>query len=119
MGSSPAGGIKEVACQEFWVAAEDQSLAAEASSMDVECHLSEEKGLELVYGVRKFQLDIGLTSTHSKGSGSNLLQRGWTLFHFGVANSEKQWAGVAILVAPWISACTFTPVNEKVTSLRL
>ncbi|TWW80198.1 hypothetical protein D4764_01G0000130 [Takifugu flavidus] len=42
---------------------------------------------ELVREVEKFRLDIvGLTSTHSKGSGTSLLERGWTLYHSGVAD---------------------------------
>ena len=60
---------------------------------------------ELVREVEKFRLDIvGLTSTHSKDSGTTLLERGWTLFHSGVANGERRRAGVAILVAPRLSA---------------
>ncbi|TWW62406.1 hypothetical protein D4764_04G0010530 [Takifugu flavidus] len=42
---------------------------------------------ELVREVEKFRLDIvGLTSTPSKGSGTSLLERGWTLYHSGVAD---------------------------------
>ncbi|TWW61044.1 hypothetical protein D4764_05G0011340 [Takifugu flavidus] len=77
---------------------------------------------ELVRKVEKFRLDIvGLTLTHSKGSGTSLLERGWTLYHSGVANGERRRAGVAILVAPQLSACilAFTPVDERVASLRL
>ncbi|TWW62301.1 hypothetical protein D4764_04G0009480 [Takifugu flavidus] len=71
---------------------------------------------ELVCDVEKFQLDlVGLTSTHSKGSETSLLERGWILYHSGVANGARRWAGVAILVAPRLSACIleFTPVNER------
>ncbi|TWW69396.1 hypothetical protein D4764_18G0002020 [Takifugu flavidus] len=71
---------------------------------------------ELVREVEKFRLDIvGLTSTHGKGSGTSLPQRGWTLYHSGVANGERRRAGVAILVAPQLSACVleFTPVDER------
>ncbi|KAK0135736.1 Craniofacial development protein 2 [Merluccius polli] len=60
---------------------------------------------ELVREVEKFRLDIvGLTSTHSKGSGTSLLER-----------------GVAILIAPRLGACMleFTPVDGRVASLRL
>ncbi|TWW80939.1 hypothetical protein D4764_01G0007540 [Takifugu flavidus] len=77
---------------------------------------------ELVREVEKFRLDIvGLTSTHGKGSGTSLLERGWTLYHSGVADGERRQAGVAILVAPHLSACVleFTPVDERVASLRL
>ena len=85
-----------------------RSSAAEASSRDVE--------------VEKFRLDmVGLTSTHSKGSGTSLLERGWTLFHSGVATGERRRAGVAILIAPRLGACMleFTPVDERVASLHL
>ncbi len=38
------------------------------------------KGPELLREVERYQLDIlGLTSTHSAGSGTKLLQRSWTL----------------------------------------
>ncbi|TWW70386.1 hypothetical protein D4764_18G0011920 [Takifugu flavidus] len=77
---------------------------------------------KLVREVEKFRLDIvGLTSTHGKGSGTSLLERGWTLYHSGVADGERRQAGVAILVAPQLSACVleFTPVDERVASLRL
>ncbi|KAK0151704.1 hypothetical protein N1851_006989 [Merluccius polli] len=77
---------------------------------------------ELVREVEKFRLDIvGLTSTHSKGSGTSLLERGWTLFHSGVATGERRRAGVAILIAPRLGASMleFTPVDERVASRRL
>uniref|UniRef100_A0A3B5PZQ4 Endonuclease/exonuclease/phosphatase domain-containing protein n=1 Tax=Xiphophorus maculatus TaxID=8083 RepID=A0A3B5PZQ4_XIPMA len=77
---------------------------------------------ELVREVERFRLEIvGLTSTHGSGSGTSLLERGWTYFHSGVAQGERRRAGVGILVAPHLGACTlgFTPVNERVASLRL
>uniref|UniRef100_A0A3P9PV83 Reverse transcriptase domain-containing protein n=1 Tax=Poecilia reticulata TaxID=8081 RepID=A0A3P9PV83_POERE len=77
---------------------------------------------ELVCEAERFRLEIvGLTSTHGSGSGTSLLERGWTYFHSGVAHSERRRAGVGILVAPHLGACTlgFTPVNERVASLRL
>ncbi|TWW63623.1 hypothetical protein D4764_03G0006310 [Takifugu flavidus] len=77
---------------------------------------------ELVREVEKFRLDIvGLTLTHGKGSGTSLLERGWTLYHSGVADGERRRAGVAILIAPQLSACIleFILVDEKVASLRL
>ena len=44
-----------------------------------------------------------------------------TLLHSGVADSERRWAGAAILAAPQVSACTlgFTLVGETVASLHL
>ena len=77
---------------------------------------------ELACKVEKIRLDIfGLTSTHGKGSGTSLLERRWTLFHSGGADSERRQAGMAILVDPRLSACAFefTLVNERVASLRL
>ena len=61
----------------------------------MECHLSEGEGAGLVREVEMFLLDIvALTMTHSKGSGTSLLQRGWTLFHFRVVKYERQRGGV-------------------------
>nr|XP_049618339.1 craniofacial development protein 2-like [Syngnathus scovelli] len=77
---------------------------------------------ELVCEAEKFRLDIvGLASMHSLGSGTSPLERGWTLFHSGVTHDERRRAGVGIFIAPWLGACTlgFTPVNERVASLRL
>ncbi|TWW77030.1 hypothetical protein D4764_12G0004200 [Takifugu flavidus] len=48
---------------------------------------------ELMREVEVFRLDIvGLTSTHSKGSGTSLLGRGWTLYHSGVADVREEWS---------------------------
>ncbi|MDG2555341.1 reverse transcriptase domain-containing protein [Vibrio parahaemolyticus] len=77
---------------------------------------------ELVEEVERYRLDIvGLTSTHSSGSGTLVLERGWTLSFAGVAPGERRRAGVGFLIAPRLSACTlgFTPVDERVASLRL
>ena len=60
---------------------------------------------ELVREVEKFWLDIvGLTSMHSKGSGTSLLERGWTVFHSGVATGERRRAGVAMFRASIVTA---------------
>ena len=57
---------------------------------------------ELVQEVERYRLEIvGLTSTHSLGSGAQLLERGWTLFHSGVAHAERR------------RVLEFTPVNES------
>ena len=59
---------------------------------------------ELVREIERCRLEIvGLTSTHSLGSGTQLLQRGWTLFHSGVACGERWRAGVGLLIAPQLS----------------
>jgi len=70
----------------------------------------------------RFRLDIiGLTSTHGLGSGTSLLERGWTLSHSGVTHGERRRAGVGILNAPRLCACTlgFTLVDKRVASLCL
>ncbi|KAI3376581.1 hypothetical protein L3Q82_016461, partial [Scortum barcoo] len=77
---------------------------------------------ELVREVERHRLEIvGLTSTHSLGSGTQLLERGWTLHYSGVAQGERRRAGVGLLIAPQLSrhVLEFTPVNERVASLRL
>ncbi|KAI3373145.1 hypothetical protein L3Q82_006466 [Scortum barcoo] len=77
---------------------------------------------ELVREVERYRLEIvGLTSTHSLGSGTQLLERGWTLHYSGVAQGERRRAGVGLLIAPQLSChvLEFTPVNERVASLRL
>ncbi|KAK3513794.1 hypothetical protein QTP70_028888 [Hemibagrus guttatus] len=64
---------------------------------------------------------VGLASTHSLGSGTQLLERGWTLFFSGVPHGERRRAGVGLLIAPQLSrhVLEFSPVNERVVSLRL
>uniref|UniRef100_A0A8C5CRJ5 Reverse transcriptase domain-containing protein n=1 Tax=Gadus morhua TaxID=8049 RepID=A0A8C5CRJ5_GADMO len=77
---------------------------------------------ELVREVERYQLDlVGLTSTHSLSSGTVLLDKGWTLFFSGVAEGVRRRAGVGILINPRLSAAVleFTPVDERVASLRL
>ncbi|KAK0148964.1 Craniofacial development protein 2 [Merluccius polli] len=84
-GSPPAGGAKGVGCSASWAAAEGGDLGG---TWNVTSLVGKEP--ELVREVEKFRLDIvGLTSTHSKGSGTSLLERGWTLFHSGVATDER------------------------------
>ena len=52
---------------------------------------------ELVQEVERYRLEIvGLTSTHSLGSGTQLLERGWTLHYSGVARGERRRAGVGL-----------------------
>ncbi|KAK3555302.1 hypothetical protein QTP86_014896, partial [Hemibagrus guttatus] len=74
---------------------------------------------ELVREVERYRL--GLASTHSLGSGTQLLERGWTLFFSGVPHGERRRAGVGLLIAPHLSrhVLEFSPVNERVVSLRL
>uniref|UniRef100_A0A8C5FFM2 Endonuclease/exonuclease/phosphatase domain-containing protein n=1 Tax=Gadus morhua TaxID=8049 RepID=A0A8C5FFM2_GADMO len=77
---------------------------------------------ELVREVERYQLDlVGLTSMHSLSSGTVLLDRGWTLFFSGVAEGVRRRAGVGILINRRLSAAVleFTPVDERVASLRL
>ena len=49
------------------------------------------KELELVHEVERYRLDlVGFTSMHSVGSGSKLLDRGWTLFFSRVAKGVRR-----------------------------
>ncbi|KAI3351312.1 hypothetical protein L3Q82_005857 [Scortum barcoo] len=61
------------------------------------------------------------TAYRDLGSGTQLLERGWTLHYSGVAQGERRRAGVGLLIAPQLSrhVLEFTPVNERVASLRL
>ncbi|KAK3573020.1 hypothetical protein QTP86_012243 [Hemibagrus guttatus] len=82
----------------------------------------EGKEPELVREVERYWLEIvGLASTHSLGSGTQLLERGWTLFFSGVPHGERSRAGVGLLIARQLSrhVLEFSPVNERVVSLRL
>ncbi len=59
---------------------------------------------EIVREVERFRLQIvGITSMHGWGSGTTLLERGWTLHHSGVAHGERRRAGVGLLIAPQLS----------------
>ncbi|TWW69735.1 hypothetical protein D4764_18G0005410 [Takifugu flavidus] len=82
VGSPPAGGAKGVGCIVFWVAAGGRDLGGlipgctklALGTWNVTSLVGKEP--ELVREVEKFRLDIvGLTSTHSKGSGTSLLER--------------------------------------------
>jgi len=76
----------------------------------------------LVREVERYQLDmVGLTSTHSTCSGTKLLERGWTLSFSGVAQGLRRQVGVGMLTSLWLSAAVleFSPVNERVISMRL
>ena len=60
------------------------------------------KESELVREIERYQLEIvGLTSTHCLGSGTQLLEKGWTLFHPGLAYGERRRAAVGLLIASW------------------
>lgn len=71
------------------------------------------KEAELVREVERYWLDIvRLTSTHSLGSGTSLLERVLTLFQSGVCFDERWWTGIGILVSP--SACCLCIAVEVV-----
>lgn len=75
-----------------------------------------------MWEVKHYQLDlVGLASMHSIGSGSKLLDRGWTLFFSEVAKGVRRQVGVGILTSPRLSAAVleFTSVDERVASLHL
>ncbi|KAI3371390.1 hypothetical protein L3Q82_023987 [Scortum barcoo] len=77
---------------------------------------------ELVREVERYRLEIvGLTSTHSLGSGTQLLERGWTLHYSGVAQGERRRAGVGLpYSSPAQPPCVGVHSGEReVASLRL
>ena len=72
--------------------------------------------------VERYQLDmVGLTSMHSTGSGTKLLERGWTFYFSGVAQGVRCQLGVGIFTSPRLSAAVleFSSVNKRVASMRL
>ncbi len=70
--------------------------------------------------VERSRLEIvGITSTHGWGSGTTLLERGWTLHHSGVAHGERRRAGVGLLIAPQLSRHVLEFTQQEVISLRL
>lgn len=76
---------------------------------------------ELVRKVERYRL-VGLTSTHSLGSGSHILGRGCVLHFSGVARRERWWAGMGLLlIVPQLShhVLEFTSMDKRVASLRL
>ncbi|KAK3550786.1 hypothetical protein QTP70_005472 [Hemibagrus guttatus] len=88
------------------------------------CNVTSQGGREpeLVREVERYRLEIvGLASMHSLGSGTQLLERSWTLFFSGVPHGEKRQAGVGLLIALQLSrhVLEFSPENERVVSLRL
>ncbi|KAI3376107.1 hypothetical protein L3Q82_016633 [Scortum barcoo] len=81
----------------------------------MECHLAGGKEPELVREVERYRLEIvGLTSTHSLGSGTQLLERGWTLHYSGVAQGERRRAGVGLLIAPQLSRHMCAPTGDSI-----
>lgn len=53
--------------------------------------------------VERYRQDIvRLASTHSLGSGTQLIERGWTLHFTGVARGEQR-TGAGLLTAPQLS----------------
>ena len=70
--------------------------------------------------MERYQLDlIGLTSTHSVGFGTEVLERGWTLSYSGVDHGERHQAGVGILTSHRLSVSMLevSLVGERVASL--
>ncbi|KAI3357846.1 hypothetical protein L3Q82_016236, partial [Scortum barcoo] len=111
VGSPPAGRSMRGRCNVVWVAVTvagglgrpnpwTKTLAI--GTWNVTAGLGKEP--ELVREVERYRLEIvGLTSTHSLGSGTQLLERGWTLHYSGVAQGERRRAGVGLLIAPQLS----------------
>jgi len=78
---------------------------------------------ELVEEIMRYRLDIvGVSSTLKRGSGSEVLDKGWKLFYSGTDDPQRRVrAGVGILTSPRMSAgvLEFYPHGERVASLRL
>ncbi|KAK3518827.1 hypothetical protein QTP70_014864 [Hemibagrus guttatus] len=64
----------------------------------MECHLTGGKEPKLVREVEWYRLEIvRLASTHSLGSGTQLLERGWTLFFSGVPHGAPTGDSIVLL----------------------
>ena len=96
----PAGGFRRGQCFVIWVAVIGRgpqwpnpwTVTLAMGTWNVTSLRGKEP--ELVREVERYWLEIvGLTSTHSLGSGTQLLERGWTLFCSGVA--AVSWCGLA------------------------
>lgn len=77
---------------------------------------------ELVEEVERYRLDIvGLTSTHSIGSETKLLDWGWSLSYSRVDLRERPRAVVGILTSPRLGTAQlqFVPVDKRVALMRL
>ena len=75
-----------------WAGAQTtQSFGGDSSHGDIECHLAGGKEPELVREVERYQLEI-VGFTHILDSGTQLLERGWTLELPAVRGGELVWA---------------------------
>lgn len=77
---------------------------------------------DLVRGVERYQQNaVGLTSMHSFGSGTKLLDRRETLSYSGIVHGETCQAAVGLLTNQWLAAAQldFLPVDERVTIMWL
>jgi len=85
VGSPPAGRVIGVGCIVYWAVGKSGVQGRLVlGTWNVIALAGKEP--ELVREVERYQLDmVALTSTHSTGSGTKLLERGWTLSFPGVA----------------------------------
>ncbi|KAI3364639.1 hypothetical protein L3Q82_011422, partial [Scortum barcoo] len=123
VGSPPAGRSMRGRCNVVWVAVVagglDDPIPGTKTLAIGTWNVTSLGGKEpeLVREVERYRLEIvGLTSTHSLGSGTQLLERGWTLHYSGVAQGERRRAGVAcLLIAPQLSrhVLEFTPGERE------
>ncbi len=77
---------------------------------------------DLVRGVERYQQNaVGLTSMHSFGSGTKLLDRRWTLSYSGIVHGEMCQAVVGLLTNHRLAAAQldFLPVDERITIMWL
>lgn len=114
-----AGGAIQARGMLSWVVAKDgdfggMTLAYQSWLMGHVTLLVGKKP-KLVHEVKRYRLDmVGLTSIYSMGSGINLLEKGWTLFHSGVSHGARSQISASVLFAPWLDPCVlgFYPADE-------
>lgn len=71
-----------------------------------------------MWEVERCRVEIaGLISTHSMGSGTQLLQKGWIHHYSEIA--QGGWFRLTCSSLSWHHVLEFTPVNKRIFSLCL
>ena len=82
---------------------------------------SQEKSKKLVEEVKQYYVDIGVSLTRIRGSGTVDLNGAWKLFCSGANPSMSAQAGVRILTSPGVSDCVsdWIPLGSRVCMLKI